>query len=79
MSKKPRLPDVEDLFRAADDHAAEASDGDYAVGDLQQILRAAWRIMTPTQRASLFAQPELAELVELPEYAPLIGHLVTRR
>jgi hypothetical protein len=35
------LPDLEALFRAADEHAAEAGDPDYAVGDLQEMLRAA--------------------------------------
>jgi hypothetical protein len=77
-SKTEDHPDLEELFRAADAHAAEAGDGDYAVGDLQEILRAAWRILTPAQRSALFAEPELVELAELPEYEPLIGHLTTR-
>jgi hypothetical protein len=50
-------------------------DFDYAVGDLQEILRAAWRLLTPAQRRALFAEPELEELAELTEYEPVIGHL----
>ncbi len=72
------LPGLEELFRAADAHAAGAGDADYAVGDLQEILRAAWRILTPEQRIDLFAQPELAELGDLPEYGPLVGRLTRR-
>ena len=74
-SKRNGLPELDDLFRAADAHAAEAGDLDHAVGDLQEILRAAWRVLTPQQRRDLFAQPELADLAGLPEYEPLIGHL----
>jgi hypothetical protein len=48
------------------------------VGDPQSILRAAWRLLTPAQRRALFAEPELEELSELPEYEPLIGHLTRR-
>jgi hypothetical protein len=70
------LPGLEELFRAADAHAATAGDPDHAVGDLQEILRAAWRVLTPKQRAELFAQPELVALAELPEYGSLIGRLV---
>ena len=77
--RKKRLPDLDELFRAADEHAAEAGDPDYAVGDLQEIIRAAWRFLTPEQRRALFAEPELVDLSELPEYEPLIGHLVQRR
>lgn len=34
--------------------------------------------MTTAQRAALFAEPELVDLAELPEYEPLIGRLVRR-
>jgi hypothetical protein len=74
-----KLPDLEDLFQAADAHAEGAGDFDYAIGDLQEILRAAWAIMTPEQRAAVFARPELVELAGLPEFEPLIGHLGTGR
>jgi hypothetical protein len=74
-----RIPDLEALFQAADAHAADAGDADHAFGDLQAILRVAWRLLTPAQRQTLFAEPELEELAELPEYAPLIGHLTRRQ
>src|SRR4051812_365636 len=73
-SPEERLPELDELFQAADSHADAASDPDYAVGDLQEILRAAWRVLTPAQLTELFAQPELAELAELDEYGQLIGH-----
>ena len=77
-ASKRRFPDLEELFQAADAHAAEAGDLDHAVGDLQSILRAAWRVLTPAQRRALFAEPELKELSDLPEYGALIGHLTRR-
>jgi hypothetical protein len=49
-----RIPDLEELFQAADDHAEAAGHSDYAIGDLQEILRAAWRVMTPKQRLRFF-------------------------
>jgi hypothetical protein len=73
------MPDLDDLFEAADAHAAETGAADHAVGGLQSIPRAAWRLLTPAQRRSLFAEPELQELSELPENELLIGHLTRRR
>lgn len=79
MAKQMRdLPEIEALFAAADAHAAAAGDPDYAVGDLQQILRATWRIMTPRQRAAVFKAPELTNLAELSEYERLVGPVVRR-
>jgi hypothetical protein len=78
-TRKRRIPDLEELFQAADAHGAEAGDTDHAVGDLQTILRAAWCLLTPAQRLALFAEPELEELSDLPEYAPLIGHQTRRQ
>ena len=72
-SKSSPMPDLEDLFRAADTHAADAGDFDHAVGDLQTMLRAAWRAMSDRQRRDFLAQPEMSELVALPEYERLIG------
>src|SRR4051812_44370158 len=74
-----KMPDLDDLFEAADAHAVEGGATDHAVGDLQVILRAAWRLLTPAQQRDLFAEPELVELSGLPEYRPLIGHLPRRR
>jgi hypothetical protein len=69
----PAAIDLDALFQAADAHAAEAGDQDYALGDLQEILRAAWRVMTADQIASLHDRPELAALSEIPEYRPVLG------
>jgi hypothetical protein len=65
-------------LEAAEAHAAEAGATDHAVGDLQFILRATWRLLTPAQRRALFAEPGLQELSGLPEYEQLIGHLTRR-
>ena len=46
-TRERRMPDPDELFRAADAHAA---------GDLQAILRAAWRMLTPAQLMALFAE-----------------------
>jgi hypothetical protein len=45
------------------------------LGGLQEVVRAAWRVLTPAQRRDQFAQPALAAPAALPEYEPLIGHL----
>lgn len=71
-------PALEVLFDAADAHAVAAGEPDHVVGDLQEILRAAWRIMTPRQRAVLFKRPELVNLAELPEYEHLACRYVRR-
>jgi hypothetical protein len=76
MRKNEPIPEPKDLVEAAVLHAAEVGDFEYAIGDLQDILTAAWRIMTPSQRMEVLAQPELADLAILPEFEPLIGHLI---
>jgi hypothetical protein len=73
-----KMPDLDVLFEAADAHAAETGNADHAVVGLQSILRAAWRLLTPAQRRAFFAEPELQELSELPEYELLIGDLTRR-
>jgi hypothetical protein len=70
-----RIPDLEELFQAADDHAEAAGHFDYAIGDLQEILRAAWRVLTPKQRLKVFSQPEMTDLAEIPEYESLLGDM----
>jgi hypothetical protein len=72
------MPDLDALFKAADAHAAETGAADHAVVGLQSILRAAWRLRTPAQRRALFADRELHELSEVPEYELLIGDLTGR-
>lgn len=70
------LPELDQMFQAADEHAAATGEVDMAIGDLQEILRAAWRLMTSEQREALFAETEPVALAELHEYEPLIRRLV---
>ncbi|MCE6959591.1 hypothetical protein LAZ40_11040 [Cereibacter sphaeroides] len=44
--------DIETFIQAAKDHGSD-SEPDHEVGDLQDMLRAAWEIMTPEQRVTL--------------------------
>lgn len=52
------------IFNAADNHAQDAGEIDYAVGDLQAILATAWELMTDSQRTALLNSPDVANLVE---------------
>lgn len=69
----PNLPDLEEIFQAADAYSEAMGNFDYAIGDLHEILRVTWAIMTPDQRTAVFAQPELVRLAELPEFEFLIA------
>lgn len=42
-------PEIEDLLACAQAHG-EDDDPDHEVGDLQDLLRACWAVMTPEQR-----------------------------
>lgn len=63
MSQTTPAIDVETMIAAAERHGAE-SDPDHEVGDLQQILRAAWEIMTPEQRVALAADDMVQEVLD---------------
>jgi hypothetical protein len=52
------------LFRCADNHGADASKPENTVVDLQDLLRAAWALMTPVQQRKLLQSEEVEELVE---------------
>lgn len=54
---------LEKLTAAADNHA-EDTDEDHAVGDLQDMLRAAWNLMTPSQRKLLLLSDEVGNVIE---------------
>lgn len=64
--------DLERLFEAADNHTRESEepwseDGvTHAVGDLQGVLRTAWKMLSPAQRTALLAEHQ--ELLD--EWAP---------
>jgi hypothetical protein len=44
---------IEDIIKAAANHGRD-SEPDHEVGDLQDLLRVAWKIMEPTQRIRLW-------------------------
>jgi hypothetical protein len=43
---------LEKLFGAADNHAEDTGEPDHEVGDLQDVLRTAWNLMTRTNAVS---------------------------
>lgn len=55
-------PDVDTLIEAAERHGKD-SEPDHEVGDLQQLLRAAWGLMTPDQRQALLVSPEAEDVL----------------
>lgn len=55
--------DLERLIEAARRHG-EDSEPDHEVGDLQDILRAAWEQLTPDQRRRVIRSPEVSNVVE---------------
>jgi len=54
---------VEDLIGFAEKHG-EDSEPDHEVGDLQDLLRAAWRLMTPEQRREMLIDASVSNVVE---------------
>lgn len=55
---------LERLLQAADNHAEDAGEPDHAVGDLQDLLRAAWALMTVEQRRALVTSDAAEALIE---------------
>ena len=60
-------PLIEQLLQAAYDHGTEEG-SETEAGDLQEMLRAAWALLTPGQQAEFFRRPEVEDLLEVPEY-----------
>lgn len=56
------LQNVETYISAAETHGS-FDDPDHEVGDLQQLLRAAFGIMTIEQRALFFLNPDVREVL----------------
>lgn len=54
---------LEKLFKAADNHGEDAGEADHTVGDLQDLLRTAWELMTPSQKLAFLSEERSAELV----------------
>lgn len=59
-----REPVIEMLFAAADAHGEDTGEPDHAVGDLQDLLRLAWGIMTLDQQLQFLALPETQSIIE---------------
>ena len=60
-------PLIEQLLQAAYDHGTEEG-SEVEAGDLQEMLRAVWSLLTPGQRQEFFRRPEITALWEIPEY-----------
>jgi len=55
---------LEKLFAAADNHSEDSGE-DHTVGDLQDIITAAWDILTPEQRRQLLQTDAVESTVEM--------------
>jgi hypothetical protein len=64
---EPGEPLIEQLLQAAYDHGTEEG-CDTEAGDLQEMLRAAWALLTSEQQGAFFQRPEIVQLMETPEY-----------
>ncbi|UGY15222.1 hypothetical protein HAP48_0042975 [Bradyrhizobium septentrionale] len=54
---------IEDIIEAAAKHGRE-SEPDHEVGDLQDLLRVAWKIMEPRQRIRFWNHDTTTELLK---------------
>lgn len=59
--------DLDALFSAADQHAEDTGEPDMTVGDLQALLRDAWRLMNRAQRSALLNTETARDLLALDE------------
>lgn len=57
------LLDIEFYIKAAEQHG-EDSEPDHEVGDLQDFLREAWKIMTPEQRLNFAKNSDVHATLE---------------
>jgi hypothetical protein len=62
----PTQPLIEHLLQAAYYHGAEAG-SETEAGDLQEMIRDAWELLTTEQRAAFFRRPEITTLKKIPE------------
>jgi hypothetical protein len=67
LMTEPTEPLIEQLLQAAYDHGTEEG-ADMEAGDLQEMLRAAWALLTPERQEVFFERPEVLDLMETPEY-----------
>ena len=52
------------LFAAADNHSEDSGEPDHTVGDLQDLLRRSWEIMSVGQKLQLLRSTEVYNVVE---------------
>jgi hypothetical protein len=75
---EPTEPLIEQLLQAAYDHGVEEG-CETEAGDLQEMLRAAWALLTREQQQAFFRRPEIIDLMATPEYedidATVIGEV----
>jgi len=55
---------LEKLFDAADNHSEDSGE-DHTVGDLQDIVTAAWGILTPEQKRHLLQSDAVETLLDM--------------
>jgi hypothetical protein len=56
---------LEKLFKLADQHGADSGESDHAVGDLQDILRDALKLMTTAQKTKFYRSDAVKALLEI--------------
>jgi len=56
---------LEKLLTAADNHGEDSGEPDHTVGDLQDLLRATWGLMSAGQKALLMEDSTVADLVDV--------------
>jgi hypothetical protein len=64
---KNKEPLFERLLQAAYDYGTKEGT-DMEAGDLQELLRAAWALLTPEQKQAFFRRPEITALMDIFEY-----------
>lgn len=72
---KEQLFDTSSLVETLIGHAkthGEDSEPDHEVGDLQDMLRAAWSLMTPEQHRQMLCHPDVSNVVESATFEPLL-------
>jgi len=62
---------VEILIGHAQTHGDD-SGNDHEIGDLQDMLRAAWSLMTPEQHRQMLRHPDVSNVVESATFEPLL-------
>lgn len=56
---------LQKLFNAADNHGEDSGDQDHTVGDLQDLLRLSWGMLSMSQRRDFLEQSEVETVIDL--------------